>query len=251
MTSPPMDSANSTAKTPLRITIVFDNNLAVRGFETALGFACVIQGVEKTILFDTGSDGRMLLANMKKLGFLPEDIDIIVLSHNHWDHTGGLAAVLQRNSQVAVFLPADFPPDFKNNVAESGASIVEVTKKRLICRGVWSTGVLGNVISEQSLVCESPHGIVVVTGCAHPGIVKIVEVAKNIRPDIFLVMGGFHLGSTSLGELREIGERFRAVNVRKVAPTHCSGDDVRSLFKEMFAEDMSLVGVGSEILIPA
>jgi 7,8-dihydropterin-6-yl-methyl-4-(beta-D-ribofuranosyl)aminobenzene 5'-phosphate synthase len=248
--NPPMNSAKTAARMPLRITIVFDNNPAVRGLETSLGFACVIEGLEKTILFDTGSEGRMLFANMEKLGFALEDIGIVVLSHDHWDHTGGLGAFLQRNSKVSVFLPADFPPDFKNTVRETGASVVEVSNRCEICRGAWSTGVLGDGMREQSLLCDSPEGGVLITGCAHPGIVRIVEVAKHIQPDIFLVMGGFHLGGASLAELRRIGEHFRRLGVRRVAPCHCSSDAARSLFEEMYGAQAILPGAGSIIRIP-
>ncbi len=246
----PMNSAETAARMPLRITIVFDNNPAVQGLETSLGFACIIEGLEKTILFDTGSEGRMLLANMEKLGFAPEDVGIVVLSHDHWDHTGGLGAFLQRNPTVEVFLPADFPPGFKNAVRETGASVVEVSDRCEICRGARSTGVLGDGIREQSLLCESPAGGVLITGCAHPGIVRIVEVAKSVQPDIFLVMGGFHLGGASLAELRRIGEHFHHLGVRRVAPCHCSSDAARSLFEQIYGAQAILPGVGSVIHIP-
>ncbi len=215
-----------------------------------MGFACVITGFEKTILFDTGSDGRLLLANMQTLGYRPEDIDIVFLSHDHWDHTNGLEAVLQRNPKITVFLPADFPSDFKNRIHHAGASVEEVTQTQQICPGVWSTGVLGDGIHEHSLVCSSPQGAVVITGCAHPGVVKIIEVAKNIYPDVYLVMGGFHLGGASLDELRLTGEHFRRLGVRHIAPCHCSSHAARSLFKEIYGKDAMLMGVGSEITIP-
>ncbi len=215
-----------------------------------MGFACIITGFEKTILFDTGSDGHLLLANMQALGYQPEDIDVVFLSHDHWDHTDGLEAVLQRNPKITVFLPADFPSDFKNRIRLAGASVEEVTQAQQICPGVWSTGVLGDGIHEHSLVCSSPQGAVVITGCAHPGVVKIIEVAKNIHPDIYLVMGGFHLGGASLDELRLTGEHFRRLDVRHVAPCHCSSHAARSLFKEIYGADAMLIGVGSEITIP-
>jgi 7,8-dihydropterin-6-yl-methyl-4-(beta-D-ribofuranosyl)aminobenzene 5'-phosphate synthase len=245
----PKNSAKTAARMLLRITIVFDNNPFAQGLETSLGFACVIEGLEKTILFDTGSEGRMLLANMEKLGFALEDIGIVVLSHDHWDHTGGLGAFLQQNSKVSVFLPADFPPDFKNTVRETGASVVEVSNRCEICRGAWSTGVLGDGIREQSLLCESPTGGVLITGCAHPGIVKIVKVAKTIKPDIVLVMGGFHLGSASIGNLQAIAARFQDLKVSKVIATHCSGERARAVFTETYGEQAMLAGAGSVISV--
>jgi len=73
----------------LTITVMSDNNSYQGGLETAWGFSCLIQGTENTILFDTGGDGSILLANMEKLGFDPKEIELIVLSHMHWDHIDG------------------------------------------------------------------------------------------------------------------------------------------------------------------
>ena len=212
-----------------------------------MGFACIVSGFEKTILFDTGSDGPLLLANMQTLGYRPEDIDIVFLSHDHWDHTNGLEAVLQRHPDITVFLPANFSLNLKNRIRSAGASVEEVTQAQQICSGVWSTGVLGDGIREHSLVCSTPEGAVVITGCAHPGVVKIIEATKHIFPEIYLVMGGFHLGGASLDDLRLIGEHFRRLGVRHVAPCHCSSHAARSLFEEMYGEDALLPGVGSVI----
>lgn len=127
---------------------------------------------------------------------------------------------------------------------------MEITQAQQICSGVWSTGVLGNGIHEHSLVCSNPQGAVVITGCAHPGIVKIIGVAKDIVPDIYLVMGGFHLGGASLDELRATGKQFRRLSVRHVAPCHCSSHAARTLFKEVYGTDAMLLGVGSVVTIP-
>jgi 7,8-dihydropterin-6-yl-methyl-4-(beta-D-ribofuranosyl)aminobenzene 5'-phosphate synthase len=245
-----MNSKTSTVNVPIQLIIVFDNHPFAPNLGTSMGFACIIKGFEKTILFDTGSDGRLLLANIKALGYRPEDIDIVFLSHDHWDHTDGLGAILERNPEITVVLPVDFPSDFKDKIRRAGAVIEEISQAKQISPGVWSTGVLGNGIREQSLICLSPKGAVVMTGCAHPGIVKIIEVAKNISPDIYLVMGGFHLGGAPLDELRATGEQFRRLNVRRVAPCHCSSHAARELFEEIYRFDAMLIGVGSKITIP-
>ena len=100
----------------LSITVVYDNNLYKKGLAASWGFACVIKGAGKTILFDTGGSSAVLLSNMQHLGIDPKEIDIVVLSHIHSDHVGGLNGFLQENMNVTVYLPATFPPGFKESL---------------------------------------------------------------------------------------------------------------------------------------
>lgn len=108
---------------------------------------------------------------------------------------------------------------------------------------------MGTWIKEQSLVLNTEKGLVVITGCAHPGVVNIAKKAKQILPDknIYLVMGGFHLSGASDSELRSIIKGFRDIGVQKVAPSHCSGDRCRELFKEEYKQDYIESGVGKII----
>jgi len=129
----------------------------------------VIAGLEKTILFDTGGEGKILLANMRKLGIDPRGIHIVVLSHSHGDHTGGLHALLRQNRNVIVYALASFPAGIKRIIEQSGARLIEVKGPCEICRGIRSTGEIGGAIKEQSLAIDTKEGITVITGCAHVG----------------------------------------------------------------------------------
>ncbi|RLG70540.1 MAG: hypothetical protein DRO11_06110, partial [Methanobacteriota archaeon] len=147
------------------ITIVYDNNPYDPRLRKGWGFSCLIKTNGKTILFDTGGDGSILLGNMEKLGIDPKKIDIIVLSHIHGDHTGGLETILALNKKTTVYTPKSFPEDIKNYI-RSRAKLVEVGKPAEIVRGVYTTGELGTSIVEQSPVVVTPSGLVAVTGCA-------------------------------------------------------------------------------------
>jgi 7,8-dihydropterin-6-yl-methyl-4-(beta-D-ribofuranosyl)aminobenzene 5'-phosphate synthase len=229
----------------ISITVVYDNNPYKEGLSTAWGFACVVKGAEKTILFDTGGSSTLLLANMNKLGIDPQEIDVVVLSHIHGDHVGGLAGFLQENKNVTVFFPASFPARFNANLAESGVRIVEIKEPALICKSVYSTGELGMMIKEQSLILHSDKGVVLITGCAHPGIEKIVRATKHlIADDVLLIMGGFHLGGANEHVIEEIISAIKESGVRYVGPCHCSGDLARQLFKIAYGNRYIDVGVG-------
>lgn len=245
------DSLESAYKIPIAdmsITVIYDNNPYTEGLATAWGFSCFIRGAQKTILFDTGGNGSILLANMKGLDINPEEIVVVVLSHIHGDHVGGLERFLERNKKVSVYLPKSFPRGFTENLRSSGIKIVEVHDTSRICDGVYTTGELGAAIKEQSLIVHTTQGIIVITGCAHPGIIRILKRAKDlIKDDILLVMGGFHLGGTSKGDLEKIILSFRTLGVKYVAPCHCSGDLARQMFKEEYRDGYIHVGVGRVI----
>ncbi|NLH41473.1 MAG: MBL fold metallo-hydrolase [Planctomycetes bacterium] len=237
--------AENHALDELTITIVHDNYPWAEGLKTAWGFAAHIAGARRNILFDTGSDGSLLLENLDRLRIDPAGIDALVLSHVHADHAGGLAGLLQANPHVEVYLPASFPDRVKDLARRGGAGVTEVVGPLQICENVHTTGLLGRRIQEQALVIRTDRGGVVLTGCAHPGIVPVVEAAKRLcGQDPLLVMGGFHLEWAMSGKIDRIIAAFRDLGVRYVAPTHCCGEKARQRFEECFGPQFIPVGVG-------
>lgn len=234
----------------LDLTILYDNNPYNKKLEAKWGFSCLVEGLEKTILFDVGGDGTVLLKNMKRLNIKPKDVDVVVLSHIHHDHIGSLSDFLEQNPHVQVYMPQSFPQSIKEETKKTGAQVVEVSKSRKICSHAYSTGELGGWIKEESLVVKTARGLIIITGCAHPGITNIVKKAKEqMRSDVYLTVGGFHLCWMNLGHVHKIVEGMRAEGVHTVAPCHCSGDLARQQFKKAFGKDFILAGVGKHIKI--
>jgi 7,8-dihydropterin-6-yl-methyl-4-(beta-D-ribofuranosyl)aminobenzene 5'-phosphate synthase len=231
-----------------RLTIVFNNIPYSTNLQTGWGFACLIEGFQQTILFDTGSDGNILLSNMKGLGIDPRTVSAVALSHIHADHCSGLEKFLQRNPEVTVYLPESFPASFRQAIQDCGARVKAVGKPAQFFAQVHSTGEMGEWIKEQSLILETPKGLVIITGCAHPGIIHIVQKAKSLlKKDIYMVVGGLHLAGTSTARIREIIQKLKDLGVEKVAPSHCTGEEAISLFKESWGEDFVEGGCGAVI----
>jgi len=235
---------------PVQISVVYDNTAQDSRLTADWGFSCFVEGIESPILFDTGGDGAILLTNLEKLGIQPKDVKILFLSHIHWDHVGGVDAFLAQNGHVEVFAPHSFPEEFKNSIQAAGALVREVEDPVTVCTGTHSTGELGNALIEQSLVVETAQGLVVITGCAHPGIVEIVRAVKSrFGDEIYLVLGGFHLLDLSEEEIREIIREFRNLGVKRVAPCHCTGERAIQLFEADYGENFVKLGAGARISI--
>jgi 7,8-dihydropterin-6-yl-methyl-4-(beta-D-ribofuranosyl)aminobenzene 5'-phosphate synthase len=234
----------------LTLSVVYDNNPYDTRLETRWGFSCYVKGPEKTILFDVGGEGSILLSNMEKLKIDPKTVNALVLSHIHQDHIGGLSHFLRENHRVSVFMPQSLPQSVKDKVRQASAKSVGVHKPMKICRHVYSTGELGTFIREESLIIKTSRGLIVITGCAHPGIVNIVKKAKGLlSSEVYLVLGGFHLCWMNLSQVREIISGVKKEGVKRVAPCHCSGDLARKQFRKAYGKDFILVGAGKTITI--
>lgn len=188
----------------MNLKILYDNR-AEEGFLSSWGFSCLVEA-DINVLFDVGWDPKVLEHNMEQFGISVENIDIIVLSHAHWDHIGALPAVL--SDKKSVYVPRSFSPNLKREISER-ASLVEVSGSMKITERVSTTGELGHTIKEQSLLIESEQGSVILTGCAHPGLENILKVCSSQK---FAVIGGFH-GFAKYGILR---------NAFMICPCHCT-----------------------------
>ncbi len=236
----------------VQILTVFDNYRVTAGLKSRWGFAAVVVTPNTTVLFDTGGSGSVLLTNMRRMKLDPQAVEAIFISHVHGDHLGGLGGFLAENSDVIVYIPASFPDSVRHMIRAAGAYFRDVIGPTEVVPGVLSTGPLGDGLEEQALVVDTNEGLVVMTGCAHPGIVRIVEAAHAQRPDrpIALVMGGFHLLSAGRSKVMRIIQAFRRLDVKRVAPSHCTGDAARRQFQKAYGDDYIAGGLGHIIELP-
>lgn len=239
----------------IHLTILYDNVIAGEGMKADWGFACLMQGAEKTILFDTGAHPGILQKNVELLGVDLDRLAVVVISHLHGDHTGGLEWVLSRKKGIAVYLPAMAGDSLLARVRECGGRPLRVREPVEICPGVFSTGEMpadfDPSFTEQSLVVRTAQGLIVITGCSHPGIVNIVRRAPQVAPGKpRVVLGGFHLAKHSDGEVRAIIRELKGMGVERCGAGHCTGERAIVLFREAFADRFLNLGAGAKLVFP-
>lgn len=233
----------------LTITIVYNNVPGDGRLRTDWGFSALVHYREQSVLFDTGASGDVLLQNMRALAIDASGVMAVVLSHPHTDHIGGLDSFLEISSLPPVYVIPSFGSAFKQRVRQV-TDLIEAVPGQPIADGILTTGAIEGGVTEQALVIRTGSGLVVVTGCAHPGVVRMIERAIELTGEpVILVMGGFHLSEMSDAQIHGIIDDFRKLGVLKVAPSHCSGTRATQLFAEAYGDDFIKTGVGSVITL--
>ncbi len=236
----------------LKITGIYDNTATER-LIPGWGLSLLLEISGHRILFDTGSDLMLLSHNLDELDIGAGDLDTVVLSHPHCDHVGGLSAVLRENADLNVYITSSFPESLKEKVKSYGAVLVDESEPIQPCPGAITTGELkggyrGLDLPEQGIILESDGGPVLISGCAHPGIVEMTKRAKEIvRGSPYLVLGGFHLGGKKEAEIEKVVEGLIDNSVENVAPTHCTGEKATEMIKSSYGDNFVDFEAGKRI----
>jgi len=232
-----------------KVTIVFDNYSTSPGLGASWGYAAIIEFKNRKFLFDTGGEAEILQKNLKALGESLKDVEAIILSHNHWDHTGGLSWVVSQLKNPVVYAGESYVNELKKDFHEIRPHPVGKQPVKIL-DGLYLTEEMEGPVKEVSLFLESQKGIVIITGCAHPGAVNIVKRVKELTGEApFLLLGGIHLYRASKHEIKRVDEELKALGVKYLGVSHCTGEEAISYFESSWGERFLKVGVGSVINI--
>jgi 7,8-dihydropterin-6-yl-methyl-4-(beta-D-ribofuranosyl)aminobenzene 5'-phosphate synthase len=251
------------------------------------GFSALVEIAGKRILFDTGNDAEMFAANVKAKGVDLKTLDFVVLSHRHSDHMAGLNYVLSVNPTVKIYapkegfgiygssLPSSFyrkdeklPPEMryyggippqlmKFGAAWQAANFELIDKTTEIAPGITLIALVSDApgtkeLKELSLAVNTSEGMVLVVGCSHPGIERIVEAAASINPKIHLIAGGFHLVVASDDVIAKTVTALKdSFKVESVAPGHCTGEPTFAALKNAFGDRYLYAGLGTTLPLGA
>jgi 7,8-dihydropterin-6-yl-methyl-4-(beta-D-ribofuranosyl)aminobenzene 5'-phosphate synthase len=254
----------------LKITILMENH-AAKGLQAEHGLAIWLEYGKHKILFDTGQT-RALCDNAKALGINLAEAGEIILSHGHYDHTGGLTAVLRQVNRPRIWAhPAALRPKYSANHGpcryigmspenlnslHTLADFVPVEEPTEIVPGVWATGPIPRITTyedtggkfflddgcrvpdpmddDQALFAATASGLVVILGCAHAGVINTLLYIQKLRPNtpIVRLIGGMHLKNASSERLEKTITELRNFKIENLEPLHCTGDGASNRIKQ-------------------
>ncbi|MGB9792503.1 MAG: MBL fold metallo-hydrolase [Thermacetogeniaceae bacterium] len=274
----------------VKVTVLCENTVGMAaGLLGEWGLALLLEIGERKILFDTGEQGSVI-SNAAALGVDLGTVDLLVMSHGHYDHAGGMRAFLRRRGRLPVYLHPDFflnryssrpsrryigVPYRPEELTSLGADFVFSREPLEILPGVWFSGEVPRLTSfekgddalfyseegrdvpdpvrdDASLYCLTPEGILVVTGCAHAGIVNIVEHARRVTgvDRVYGIIGGTHLGPVSKAQQDATLGYLRGLDLKFLAANHCTGLPMIARMSLAFGDVFHFAPAGAAFSLP-
>ena len=273
-------------QTQNRVTILYDAFSKSSSLRKVWGFAALIEYGGKRILFDTGNNAETFASNVKALRIDLRRLDFVIISHRHGDHTSGLNYLLRVNPGVRIYVPKEtygvfgsslpgtfyrrsesLPPEMRYFGGEppkeidhgtpwTGANFVYVDSLTEAAPGIYLIATVSETpgtleLRELSLAIKTPEGIILATGCSHPGIEKILEASRAVDNHVHLIFGGLHLVTTPDPDVERIVNALHEKwKVDLIAPGHCTGEPAFAALQKSFGERYLYAGLGTMLKLP-
>ena len=274
------------ARADNRVTILYDAFGNAEHLKKDWGFSVLIEYSGKKILFDTGNNADIFADNTKAMHVDLKDLDFVVISHRHGDHTSGLNYLLKVNKKVKIYAPAELfgvfgsalpkgfyktvgtlpnsmryfngvePEAFASGSPWAEGNFVSVDTPTEVAPGIFLIPTVSNVkgtleLRELTLGINTPLGLVVVVGCSHPGVEEVLTSASAVNSHIYMLLGGLHLVKTPDAEIDRLASALHDKwKIDRIAPGHCTGEPAFAKLKQVFDDSYLYAGLGSRVDIP-
>jgi len=270
----------------MRLTVLHDSFGQPSSLRKDWGFAALIEFEGRRILFDTGNNARTFARNCGILGIDLRALDYVVISHRHGDHTSGLNHLLEVNPSLTIYTPEETygvfgstlpgafyprchslpaymqyydgkpPQEIRHGTPWPQAKFAWIKETTEVSPGVCLVPVVSDVpgtreMRELTLALKTTSGLVLVAGCSHPGIEKILVASRSVEERVHCIFGGLHLVLAKEPELRRIAAALRDEwRVERIAPGHCTVEPGFLVLSEAFGDRYVYAGLGESIELP-
>jgi Metal-dependent hydrolases of the beta-lactamase superfamily II len=250
------------------------------------GFSVLIEYSGKKILFDIGNSSKFFADNAKTMDVDLKDLDFVVISHRHGDHTSGLNHLLKVNRKVKIYVPAEWfgvfgstlpkgfyktvdtlpdrmryfdgkePQAFSSGSPWPEGNFVPVESTLEVAPGIFLIPTISNgkgnlEVRELTLAIDTPLGLVLVVGCSHSGVEEILSAASTVNSHVHLLLGGLHLVKTPDSEIERLANALHDKwTIDRIAPGHCTGEPAFAKLRPVFGWSYIYAGLGSHVDIP-
>lgn len=247
----------------VKITFLVENTVIAPGWQGEYGFAALVTVDDKSYLFDTGS-AEALFTNINLAGMSLEDVEGIIISHGHFDHTGGLIKAIQLAGKKNVYAHSNIFADryaqagdnyipigsvaAQADIEKNGGKLIYTDDFTMISPNIYATGFVPRITDyedvggnfkvkcngeyeddiledDMAIVIDHPDGLIIMSGCAHAGIVNIIEYVRskmnNKKVQAFL--GGTHLVSADSNRINRTAEYLEKLEINQIVLAHCTG----------------------------
>lgn len=281
-----LGAAPASGQTTNRMTILYDAFGKSNKLTKDWGFAALVEYGGKRILFDTGNNADIFARNVMALGVDLKKLDFVVISHRHADHTSGLSFLLTINPNVTIYTPDEPFGAFGKGVPNSfyrkdeslaeemryfdgkppetlaagtpwpKAHFVPISTTTEISPGIFLVPTTSQVpgtleLRELSLAIKTAKGVILVDGCSHAGVERILEAVRVVDPHVRVLFGGLHLVKAPDPEVERIALALRDQwKLDSIGPGHCTGEPEFAALKKAFADRYIYAGVGTVISLP-
>jgi 7,8-dihydropterin-6-yl-methyl-4-(beta-D-ribofuranosyl)aminobenzene 5'-phosphate synthase len=269
-----------------RITILYDAFSDSKDVTRDWGFSALVEHGDKRILFDTGNNAAIFEHNVKALGVDLTQLDFVVISHRHADHSTGLKYVLKVNPAVTVYAPKEGSSQFGGTFPQAflrpapslpakmryfdgnypdklpvgqlyeGGEFILIDTLTEVAPGIFLVPTISKnpgtlELHELTLAIRGPQGLTLVDGCSHSGIEEILQAATAIDSHFHILFGGLHLVTTPEDQIDLLVSNLKNKwKLEKIAPGHCTGEAAFLRLQKAYGENYYYAGAGTRLDVP-